>query len=156
LTLRLGEQHELVLRMLEVAEEGARREGHSARQGIIHGQRAAVALAQGSLKDAQVEAETGLLLVDKRHFAALQLIAVAAVVMVEGGDLAPGEELTRAADAIGVAEDRSYLIDYLVARGRLRIAQGRVREGIDDLLWCGARMEARGVHWPSDWRAFAA
>ena len=56
----------------------------------------------------------------------------------------------------GVADDRVYIDDYLVARGRLRIAQDRVREGVDDLLWCGQRLEALQVMWPSDWRAFAA
>jgi DNA-binding CsgD family transcriptional regulator len=43
-----------------------------------------------------------------------------------------------------------------VARGRLRIAQGRLREGVGDLLWCGERLEALGLVWPSDWRIHAA
>ena len=32
--------------------------------------------------------------------------------------------------ALGIAEDRLYTDQYLIARGRLRIAQGRLREGL--------------------------
>jgi DNA-binding CsgD family transcriptional regulator len=155
-TLRLGEQYDLALRMLDAALERARGEGHATRQGIIHGQRAAIALAQGSLNDAQVEAETGLLLVGERHFVVLQLLAVAMIVQIERGDLETAAELSRRGEALGIAEDRTHIDAYLVARGRLQIAQGHVREGVDDLMWCGERLEALRVRWPSDWRAYAA
>ena len=77
--LCLGEHYDAALRLLDFASERARREGHAARQGIIHGQRALIELDRGSLRDAQVEAETGLLLVDERHFVVLQLLAVAII-----------------------------------------------------------------------------
>ena len=156
LTLELGERYDLALRLLDVALEGARREGHTTRQGLIHGRRAAIALAQGSLHDAQVEAETGLLLVEKQHFVLLQLLAVAIVVHIERGDLAAAAELAETGEAVGIAEDRLYVDQYLIARGRLRIAQGDVREGVADLMWCGQRLEAYDLPWPSDWKAFAA
>jgi DNA-binding CsgD family transcriptional regulator len=156
LTLENGEQYDQALLLLDLALEGARREGHATRQGLIHGRRAAIALAQGSLHDAQVEAETGLLLVEKQHFVLLQLIAVAIVVHIERGDLAAAAELSQTGEALGIAEDRLYLDQYLIARGRLRIAQGDVREGAADLMWCGERLEAYDVPWPSDWKAFAA
>jgi DNA-binding CsgD family transcriptional regulator len=156
LTLQFGEQFELALRLLDVAEERARQEGHTTRQGLIHGQRAAIALAQGSLQDAQVEAETGLLLVEQRHFVVLQLLAVAIVVHVERGELEAAAELAQTGEALGIGEDRIYVGEYLTARGRLRIAQGRVREGVADLMWCGERLEALGLKWPTDWRAYAA
>ena len=155
-TLRLGGRYDLTMRMLDAGLEGARREGHVTRQGLIYGQRAALALAQGALKDAQVEAETGLRVVDERHFAALQLLAVAIVADVERGALDAAAELVRQGDALGIAEDRMFIGEYLTARGRLRIAQGRVEQGIADLLWCGERLEALDVPWPSDWRAYAA
>jgi DNA-binding CsgD family transcriptional regulator len=156
LTLELGEQYGQALLLLDAALEGARREGHSTRQGLIHGRRAAIALAQGSLHDAQVEAETGLLLVEKQHFVLLQLLAVAMVVHIERGDLAAAAELAQQGEALGIAEDRLYLDQFLVARGRLRIAQGDVREGVADLMWCGRRLEPYGLRWPSDWKAYAA
>jgi DNA-binding CsgD family transcriptional regulator len=156
LILEHGERYDQARRWLDMALEGARREGHATRQGIIHCRRAAIALAQGSLHDAQVEAETGMLLVEERHFVLLQLIAIAMVVHVERGDLEAAAELARKGESLGIAEDRLYVDQYLVARGRLRIAQGDVREGVADLMWCGRRLEAYEVRWPSDWKAVAA
>ena len=155
-TLELGERYDLALRLFGAALEGARREGHATRQGLIHGRRAAIALAQGSLPDAQVEAETGLLLVEEPHFALLQLLSVAIVVHIERGALAAAEELAQTGEALGIAEDRLYVDQYLIARGRLRIAQGHVREGVADLMWCGERLEAYEQPWWSHWKAFAA
>jgi hypothetical protein len=155
-TLRRAERYEPSLRMLDVGLEHARAEGHVARQGVIYGQRAAIALAQGSLHDAQVDAETGLRLVEERHFAMLGLLAVAIAVHVERGDLDTADELARRGEALGVAEDRAYLDEYLVARGRLRIAQGQVERGVADVMWCGERLEALGLRWLTPWRAFAA
>ncbi len=155
-TLRLAEQYELPLRLLDLALERARREGHVARQGLIYGQRAAIALARGSLHDAQIEAETGLRLIEEPHFALLQLLSVAISVHIERGDLDAAGELVQTGDVLGIAEDRLYLDQYLIARGRLRIAQGQASEGISDLLLCGERLQALGVQWPSDWRAYAA
>ncbi len=155
-TLRLSERYELPLRLLDAGLERAQREGHATRQGIIHGQRAALALAQGSLHDAQVEAETGLLLVEPPHFLFPQLIAVAIVVHIERGTLAEALDLARTGEAPGVGDHSPYAyMEFLIARARLRIAQGQVREGVADLQWCGERLEALGVLWPSDWRAYA-
>ena len=154
--LRLAERYDVALRLLDLAQDGARREGHMARQGLIHGQRAAIALAQGSLRDAQVEAETGLRLVEPPHFVVLQLLAVAIVADIERGALAEAAELARRAEALGLAADSTYTADFLVARGRLRIAQGLVHEGVADLRWCGQRLDALGLRWPSNWRVFAA
>ena len=59
-----------------------------------------------SLNDAQVEAETGLLLVGERHFVALALLAVAMIVQIERGALEAAAELSRRGEALGIAEDR--------------------------------------------------
>ena len=56
----------------------------------------------------------------------------------------------------GVVEDRIFLDEYLVARGRLRIAQGDAERGVADLLWCGERLKALGIEWQTHWRAVAA
>jgi DNA-binding CsgD family transcriptional regulator len=153
--LRLAERYELALRLLDLGLEGARREGHVARQGLIHALRATIALARGSLHDAQVEAETGLRLVAEQHFAFRQLLAVAIDVHIERGEFDGAAELAKTGDALGIAEDRMYLDQYLIARGRLRIAQGQAHEGVSDLLWCGQRLEALGLRWPCEWKARA-
>ena len=154
--LCLGEHYDAALRLLDFASERARREGHAARQGIIHGQRALIELDRGSLRDAQVEAETGLLLVDERHFVVLQLLAVAIIVHVERGELAEASELVRRGDALGLAEPGTHLAEYLVARSRLRVAQGEERAAAAELLWSGEQLEALGLHWYGDWRVVAA
>ena len=68
-------------------------------------------------------------MVDERHFAVLQLLAVAIVVDIERGALDAAAELVRQGDALGIAEDRLYIAEYLTARGRLRIAEGEVEDG---------------------------
>ena len=147
--LRVAERYDLASPVLERALERAREEGHTARQGLIHGQRAVIAVEQGDLHDAQVEAETGLLLVDERHFTTVQLLAVAIVVDIERGSLDTAAQLRQRGDLLGIAEDRAFVSEYLIARGRLRIAQGDVSEGVEDLRWCGRRIEAQWMRWPT-------
>ena len=137
LTLRYAEQYDLAMRLLDVAQERARREGHSTRQGLIHGQRAMIDLARGSIHDAQVEAETGLLLVQEPHFAVVQLVAVAIGAHVERGELDAADALASKVSPAKIAEDSTYVPAFLIARGCLRIAQGRPEDGVADLLWCG-------------------
>jgi DNA-binding CsgD family transcriptional regulator len=155
LALRLGERYELATRLLDAALKRARDEGHATRQGILHAQRAVIALAQGSLHDAQAEADTGLLLVEKSHFTALLLVAVAITVQVERGALDAATDLAQAGEELGIV-NRAHVTSFMTARGRLRIAQGRLEEGVADLLWCGQRRAERGLGWPSDWKAHAA
>ena len=155
-TLIVGERFELADRLLDAALERTRQEGHATRQGILHAMHAASALAQGSLHDAQVEAETGLLLVEHPHFIAQLLVAVAMTVHIERGALDAAAGLAAAGEAMGITDERTYVLEFLTARGRLRIAQGQLEEGVADLLWCGQRFETRAVQWPSAWRAHAA
>ena len=75
---------------------------------------------------------------------------------VEDGDLERAETLAQIGRRFASDEDRLYVDYFLTARGRLRIAQGQLREGVADLLWCGERLGAQGVQWPCDWRAYAA
>ncbi len=154
--LVLGEQYELAALLLDAALDRARREGHATRQGIIHALRGIIALQHGSLNDAQVETETGLMLVQPSHFITPLLLAVAMVAQIERGDLDAAEDLAGTGEALGIAEGHTHLADFMTARGRLRISQGRLEEGVADLLWCGDRAEALGVLWPSAWKAYAA
>jgi DNA-binding CsgD family transcriptional regulator len=151
-----GEDYDTATALIDAGMDVSRRQGLVARQGVLHGQRAAVALARGALDDAQLEAETGLALVGDRHITVLQLAGVAIAVYLERGDL---ESATRALERGAVfddKEDRVYLEQYLTSRGRLRIASGQVQEGVQDLTWCGERLAALGLRWPGSWRAFAA
>jgi DNA-binding CsgD family transcriptional regulator len=151
-----GERYDIAGALINAGLEVARRQGHTARQGILHGLRASIALARGALDDAQIEAESALALVDARHFVVVQLAAIATAVHIERGDLEAAAAAAERGAVFGDSEDRIYLDDYLTSRGRLRIAQGDVDAGLADLLWLGERLAALGVRWPSGWRAYAA
>ena len=58
-----------------------------------------IALAQGALHDALIEAETGLLLVEHPHFIVPQLLAVAIIVQIERGELEVAAEHAAAGEA---------------------------------------------------------
>jgi DNA-binding CsgD family transcriptional regulator len=155
-TLVVGEAYDIATTIIDAGLDRARRQGHAARQGLLHGQRASVALARGALDDAQLEAEDGLALVGDRHAAVLQLAAVAIVVYIERGELEPAARALERGAAFDDTEDRMFLDQYVTSRGRLHVARGEVREGVQDFLMLGERLEALGVSWPSTWRAFAA
>jgi DNA-binding CsgD family transcriptional regulator len=155
-TFVLGEAYDLASAIIDAGLELARQQGFAAREGLLRGQRASVAHARGALDDAQLEAERGLALVGDRHAAVLQLAAVATAVYIERGDLEAAARATERGAVFGDTEDRIFLDQYMTSRGRLRIAQGHVRDGVDDLLSIGQRLEALGIRWPSAWRAFAA
>jgi DNA-binding CsgD family transcriptional regulator len=87
------------------------------------------------------------------------LLATLIDTLVERGD----PEAAARAEADGRAEDllnRTSLGATLLlgARGRLRIAQGRLQEGLDDLLASGARLEGMDAVSPcmASWRSDAA
>jgi DNA-binding CsgD family transcriptional regulator len=151
-----GEAYDDANAVIDAGMEISRQQGFAARQAILHGQRASLALARGALDHAQLEAETGLALVGERHAATLQLAAVAIAVYIERGDLEAAARALEHGAVFGDAQDRVWVDQYLTSRGRLRMAQGDVRGGVQDLLWCGERLDALGLRWPSPWRAFAA
>ena len=151
-----GEAYDIAMPIIDAGLDLSRQQGHAARQGLLHGQRAAIALARGALDDAQLDAEAGLALVGERHIAVLQLAAVATVVYIERGELEAATWAVERAAVFDDTEDRMFIDQYVTSRGRLQIARGQVREGVEDLLWCGERLAALGVCWPSSWRAFVA
>jgi DNA-binding CsgD family transcriptional regulator len=156
ITLRLGERYDVANPLLDAALSRARDEGHATRLGIIYGERAMIALAQGALHDALIEAETGLLLVEHPHFIVPQLLAVAIIVQIERGELEVAAEHAAAGQGSAVAAGRGYGAEFLVARARLRIAQGEVENGVQELLRCGERVQAFGARWPNHWQTYAA
>src|SRR5215472_11877169 len=82
--------------------------------------------------------------------------AMHAVSALAQGSLDAAQGLARTGEAIGIAEERTYVTEFITARGRLRIAQGQLEEGVADFLWCSQRLAERAAEWPSTWRAYAA
>jgi hypothetical protein len=47
-------------------------------------------------------------------------------VHIERGALDAAADLARTGEAMGITEERAYVLEFLTARGRLRIAQGQL------------------------------
>ena len=155
-TLRITERFETAAGLLDLGLRVARAEGRSTLLAAIHGQRAALEMARGSVGEALTEAEAGLAAIGEHHVALPQLAAVAIDAHMERGEIEAAE---RAAERAGPAvemEDRPFSAPFLVSRGRLRVAQGETYAGLEDLLRCGARLHAHGIAVHGDWRPFAA
>jgi len=76
-------------------------------------------------------------------------------VALERGDIEPAAELVdRHGDTL--ARERALVDEYLVSRGRLRVARGDVRDGVADLRRCGEVLDSYGIVRPTDWRSDAA
>ena len=58
---------------------------------------------------------------------------------------------TRVEERHGGSHSLSWAAMLLPARGRLRVAQGGLEEGLADLLACGERYETRANRSPSLW-----
>jgi DNA-binding CsgD family transcriptional regulator len=142
-------------RWLALAIEGARAYGLGLRLAALHTQRAIVELGRGAVGAAEVEIQTALRLAGERHFMLPRIVAVAIAVAVERAELEAASEL---ADRYGesLARERAMVDDYLISRGRLRIALGDVRDGLADFLRCGELLGSYGIVRPTDWRSDAA
>jgi DNA-binding CsgD family transcriptional regulator len=78
--------------------------------------------------------------------------------MRERGEVEAAQELLAAAEAEGDLPGHVTFVFLLESRGRLRCAQGRLREGVEDLVEGGRRWEPFGLINPnvSAWRSEAA
>ena len=73
---------------------------------------------------------------------------------IDRGRLDEAEQLlvdTKVEEAHSGSSAFCWAAMFLPARGRLRVAQGRSSEGLDDLLACGDRHESRANRSPSVW-----
>jgi DNA-binding CsgD family transcriptional regulator len=155
LTLTLIECYDPLQRLCEDLLAAARRRG--ARQetiGILVA-RARASCDRGALADAEADARWALERAEgvRRMYAVTEVIRV----LIERDALEAAEHVLeqlvdpRASRSIEAAR-------FLIARGRLRGAQGRLQEALDDFLECGQRCEPLGLSIASTfpWRAEAA
>jgi DNA-binding CsgD family transcriptional regulator len=153
------ERYEQVQPLLDASIARARATGDSGRFTVGLAHRGWVALRRGQLSEAEADTRTAL--------AAAELPAPAFYRVLNGGVLIDAlveqGELDAAAQALAPmdaeAEGGSLTAAVLrFARGRLRVAQGRTAEGLDDLLAVGALLTQSLVSTPSflPWRSEAA
>jgi ATP/maltotriose-dependent transcriptional regulator MalT len=126
----------------------------------LTGRRGWVHLRRGALAHAEADASTAveLLTTNGIPLGVPSSIALLAEALVERGEVeAAGEELRRSGigDEILPGPTNNFFFE---ARGLQRVAAGRTREGLDDLLEFGRRDELWGVANPvaSRWRSRAA
>lgn len=149
------ERHDAAARWLDLAIEAARAYGLGLRLAGLHTQRAVLELGRGAVGEAELDIQTALRLAGERHFMLPRIVGVAIDVALERGEVQAAAELVeRHGDTL--ARERVLVDEYLVSRGRLRIAEGDLRGGLADLLRCGEILDSYGIVRPTDWRSDAA
>jgi DNA-binding CsgD family transcriptional regulator len=139
----------------------ARRRGSLRAFAMASCWRAAVNYRRGEIHAAEADARAYL---DEQAQLRIQLglpvaLAFLVEVLIERGELADASSLVdEHAAALGAFSDTVLFAFFLHARGRLRQAQGRFHETIEDLHCCGRMLDAWGVRNPTiaTWRASAA
>ncbi|MCW3011635.1 MAG: hypothetical protein JWO90_2039 [Solirubrobacterales bacterium] len=119
--------------------------------------RARLRLVRGDLRGSEADAVEVLERGDEglgRHYSCGWLVES----LVEQGRLEEAEKAVRRGILSGEVPELTALNAGLHARGRLRIAEGRIEEGLRDVLTCATRQERVGARNPADvpWRGTAA
>ena len=155
LTLTLVECYDPLQRLCEDLLAAARRRGAMQETIGILVARASASCDCGALADAEADARWALEGAEgvRRMYAVSEVIRV----LIERDALDAAEyELEQCADAR--ASRSIEAARFLIARGRVRGAQGHLQEALDDFLECGQRCEPLGLSIASTfpWRAEAA
>ena len=145
---------------VEQVLESARAQAAIVSVAYLTGRRGLIALRRGAVAAAEADGRTALELLTLHNVSLGVPFALGLVVeaLVEGGepDAAERELRDRGFDTdIPPGPTSNHLLE---ARGRLRLAQGRMREGVDDLIEFGRRDELWTIANPlaSRWRSHAA
>src|SRR5436190_7382682 len=159
LTLLWAERYAQVRPLLDASIAQARATGDSARLALGLGNRGWLALRRGDLHAAEGDARTALAATGLPAPPIYRVINLGVLVRVllEQGELDEAEETLATLE--GEAESGFVTAAGLrLARGRLRVAQGRVAEGLEDFLDVGKGLTQAMVTCPSylPWRSQAA
>jgi DNA-binding CsgD family transcriptional regulator len=119
-----------------------------------------VSLRRGDVAGAETDAQTALGLLTAHDIQLGRAFALALLIeaLIEEGDVEAADAALRTSGLGDEIPPGMAMNDLLEARGLLRIAQGRTRQGVDDLLEFGRRDELWGGANPlaSRWRSRAA
>jgi tetratricopeptide (TPR) repeat protein len=159
LTLLWTERYAQVRPLLDVAIAQARATGDSARLALGLANRGWLALRRGDLSAAEGDARTALAATCLPAPPMYRVLngGVLVRVLLEQGELDEAEETLATLDR--EAESGFVMAAGLhLARGRLRVAEGRIAEGLEDFLGVGADLTQAMVTCPSylPWRSQAA
>jgi tetratricopeptide (TPR) repeat protein len=156
LALFLSEQFDRALEFVSVRLDDARRRGSLPRFISLAELRSNICYRTGALADAAADAHDALeaTLLYGHQFWLPSTVAATINPLVEQGGLEEAERLladTRVEERHSSSHSLSWAAMLLPSRGRLRVAQGRLEEGLADLLACGERYECRANRSPSLW-----
>ena len=150
-TLYLGDGLDRSAYWLDHALEDARERGSVLGYGLAEAFHAEVAYRRGDLTRSEAHARAAA------DISPEDAAAVLVNILIEQGRL---HEADRVLDPFRIALEADHLLaqPILAARARLRLAQGRGREAVRDMLTCGKWLEAWPVMNPSHipWRSGAA
>ena len=151
---------ELADACLQQAIDDARARGSIPAFGLVTAYQAKLSLRRGVVEQAEADARTALEVLTTHDVRLGIPITLAFLIeaLIERGELDAAERSLRSS---GLAEDippgltTNFLLE---ARGRLNLAQGRMRQGLDDLIEFGRRDERWGGANPlaSRWRSRAS
>ena len=153
------ERYEQVQPLLDASVARARATGDSGRFTVGLAHRGWVALRRGRLSDAEADTRMALAAAELPAPAFYRVLNGGILIdaLIEQGELEAAEVALAPMDA--EAEGGSLTAAVLrFGRGRLRVAQGRTAEGLEDLLGVGALLTQALVTCPSflPWRSEAA
>jgi DNA-binding CsgD family transcriptional regulator len=158
--LAWGDRLDQALAVWDELAARARTRGVAMRYAFVVTFRAEVHFRAGRLADAEADAREALAVSEEVWSAPppVDIFAFLAEALIERGELEEAEQL------LAVAGPAEELSDYqgnnplLMARGRLRLAQGRAPEAAADLLELGRRCDAFTLRNPAamPWRSHAA
>jgi DNA-binding CsgD family transcriptional regulator/tetratricopeptide (TPR) repeat protein len=159
ITLLWVESYAQLRPLLDASISQARATGDSSRLAVGLAHRGWLAFRRGDLGAAESDARTALAAGELPAPALYRVLngAVLVAALVEEGALDAAEQAL--APLAAEAESGSLAAEALrLARGRLRVEQGRFAEGIEDFLAVGARLVRAQVTGPSylPWRSEAA
>jgi DNA-binding CsgD family transcriptional regulator len=154
--LYLSEQFDRAFDFVSGRLEDARRRGSLPRFISMAELRSAIAYRTGALTDAQADAQDALeaTRLFGHQFWLPPTVAAMINPLVEQGSLDEAERLladTRVDERHGGSNSLTWAAVLLPARGRLRMAAGRIGDGLADLLACGERYESAANRSPSLW-----
>lgn len=158
--LMFADRLDAAMRVWDEALAEARRSGSVPLFAFGSAFRSHVAWRLGRINAAEADARAALNVAAVRE----AQVGLAFALMVLGDALIERGDVTSVARAIddsgvgGPLPELMHLNFVLESRGRLRFAQGRIRDALDDFLECGRRADAWGVRNPGSnaWRSSAA
>ncbi len=156
IALYLSEQYERLFELADGWLDDARRRGSLPRFISMATMRSNCAYRAGALADAEADARDALeaARLYGHHFWLPGAVAALINPLVERGRFDEAERVladTRVEERHRESRAFCWAVMLLPARGRLRVAQGKLRDGLGDLLACGERYESAANRSPSLW-----